>query len=166
MQVVANKLLQEAADRAATAEADLFARSSVNRYYYTMFLDARNFASEVHGDSKDVAHKAMPDHLQGKIARTMKREIGRAAKAGLILRRDELARTQESKALLDKVSESLVLYRELRVVADYQPEIIAIAAADDFKLASASINELRDAVRDARRRLERLRQIWRQVGPK
>lgn len=138
-------------------EKDLFARSAYNRYYYSIFLLAREMLNIIIPEHGHFAHKAIPEILTGNIVKTLKRWKRTALK-------------NQDYPLIKKIDSAIKAANDLselmsrayitRVVADYEPdEIINFSDTENFFLKGMSITEAqrwrgqatlwRDAIIDA-----------------
>lgn len=120
-------------------EKDLFARSAYNRYYYSIFLMAREMLLILNPDHGHLAHQDYPAILSGSIVKSLKKDRSSAQK-------------NSDYALLNKIESAISAsknFSELmqrayatRVVADYQPhEKICFTDNERFYLKGMSITE-------------------------
>ncbi len=113
-------------------ERDAFARSAFNRYYYGCFLLVRSTLIEINVPPKDIKHGKIKDILEGEIARKLRnarRQAQRNEDGTLVKKIDGALRAiQPLQKLIEKA-------RQVREVADYQPEIeVSFNATDGFSL--------------------------------
>ena len=139
MQSVAHHLQLQAVKIASIADAEPFARSAFNRYYYATFLCVRNALAQIdpsYGHSLN--HKQIPEMLCGSIHRRIKDIRKRASKlddADLVKNCDMASRENLAFA------EVLRTAYAIRVVADYEPQISVSFEHSRFKLQSVSITD-------------------------
>lgn len=142
MQTVAHHLQVEANRIAPAAEADSFARSAFNRYYYATFLCVREALVVI--DQKyehSLKHKEIPDMLRGSIQRRIKKIEKKAIKLD-----DSRLVAECRQASHQNLSFADVLSKAyaIRVVADYNPNTQVNFNPDRFELSGVSVNEAHD----------------------
>lgn len=141
MQNVAHHLQQEAIRilHAAADEADLYARSAFNRYYYATFLSVRETLSDVECSAAgQLKHSSIPEFLRGAIHRRISKIQKKAKKLG----DTELERACYRARLENrKFAETLEKAYATRVVADYKPDTLVSFGSMRFALAGVSVNE-------------------------
>lgn len=142
MQSVAHHLQVEAIRIAPAAEADSFARSAFNRYYYATFLCVRETLVEI--DSKyesSLSHKEIPSMLRGMIQRRIKGIQKKASRLD-----DSRLVTECRQASSQNLSFADVLSKAyaIRVVADYNPHTQVKFNPPRFELSGVSVNEAHD----------------------
>lgn len=147
MQSVAHHLQVEAIRVAPAAEADSFARSAFNRYYYAAFLCVREALVEI--DSKyenSLKHKEVPEMLRGSIQKRIKGIEKKARRLD-----DSRLVTECRQASNQNLSFAEVLSKAYatRVVADYNPNTQVNFDSPRFELSGVSVNEAHDWVQIA-----------------
>lgn len=142
MQSVAHHLQVEANRLAPIGDADMFARSAFNRYYYATFLCVREALVEI--DSKyqhTLSHKEIPEMLRGKIQKRIKaiqRKASRLDDARLV------SECKQASSQNLKFAEVLSKAYAIRVVADYNPDTQVDFTSPRFQLSGVSVNEAHD----------------------
>lgn len=139
MQSVAHHLQLEAVRLAPAQEADVFARSAFNRYYYATFLSVR--AALVVIDRKyehSLKHKEIPSMLRATVQKRIKAIEKKAHKLD-----DTKLVTECKQASSQNLSFAQVLEKAyaIRVVADYNPGTLVSFNKPRFELSGVSVNE-------------------------
>ncbi|NVK97501.1 hypothetical protein KQ247_13925 [Ruegeria pomeroyi] len=149
MQSVAHHLQVEAVKLvpASTVDADSYARSAFNRYYYATFLCVRSALVSI--DRKyesSLNHKGVPDLLRGVIQKRIKAIQKKADKLGdQLLVKD--CRQANSRNL--KFANTLEKAYAIRVVADYTPETAVDFRSSRFSLSGVAVTEAHDWLGEA-----------------
>lgn len=144
MQSVAHHLQIEAVKLVpgCAADADSYARSSFNRYYYATFLCVRSTLVRVDSKYKDsLNHRGAPDFLRGTIQKRIKAIEKKANKLGDAPLVSE-CRQASSQNL--SFAETLEKAYAIRVVADYTPETAVDFRSDRFTLSGVAVTEAHD----------------------
>jgi len=139
MQLVAHHLQVEAIRIAPAAEADAFARSAFNRYYYATFLCVRDALVEIDAKYEDsLKHKEIPGMLRGSIHK----RIGKIMKKASKLDDTRLvAECRQASSQNLSFAEVLSKAYAIRVVADYNPHTQVKFNPPRFELSGVSVNE-------------------------
>ncbi len=137
---------------------DVFARSSFNRYYYTLFLIVRETVLEIN-PRWDAAHSGVPDLLEGNIYRQLHNYRASSAK-----RQD--AQTVEicSRGLsaLRALAELMRGAYAVRVLADYNPQIrVVVEANARFALGPINITVAHGWPERGRTLTRQVQRAWR-----
>lgn len=119
MEIVASHLTAKTLELLGKPGADLFGRSSFNRFYYSAYLDVRRELVAMFPDAPTM-HAVMPDYLSGEIVRKLKRIREGAKRVG-----DHELMQLCSRAIhaAQGLSEMLKAAYKTRVVADYMPNV-------------------------------------------
>ena len=134
LQVEAMKLLP-----ASEADADAYARSAFNRYYYATFLCVRETLITLDdGYGRSLSHKAIPETLRGKVQRKIISIKSRANKIGdaKLVRECHQVSAQNLAFAAD-----LEKAYAIRVVADYTPDARVDFRSERFTLSGVPVTE-------------------------
>lgn len=127
MRQVAEHLETEAKRRRRSGnDVDLFARSAFNRYYYATFLLARELMRKFRPSWKG-SHSGLPKELTGSILREI-RQL--KSKANRLQDWEVVSQCDVCIHHIHQLSELLENAYGLRVIADYEPEILAAIDRD------------------------------------
>jgi len=142
-------------------EKDLFARSAYNRYYYSIFLIAREMLLTLNPDYRQLAHQDYPAILSGSIVKSFKKDRSIAQKNN-----DYNLFNKIESAISASKNFSELMHRAYatRVVADYQPhEKINFTDNERFYLNGMSITEAHNWLSRATLWRDTIIDAWRQV---
>ncbi|MBO9380117.1 hypothetical protein GG804_25445 [Sphingomonas histidinilytica] len=159
MEQVAHDLQKKAVERRGVPEdADLFGRSSFNRYYYALFLTVRSFIKEFSPDWQ-AGHASVPDFLTGSVMKEIKNFRSSA------MRRENteaVAICNKSISALSALADIMRRANTVRVTADYNPDI-KIHMIDDgrFSLNNTEITDAHSWAMQARTFCQEIRRAWR-----
>ena len=119
------------------SDADLFARSAYNRYYYATFLIVRETVSSLDSAWIGLPHKNYPELLEGKILT----KISTAKRRAVSLSDQKLIRScQSATNAIKLLAELMRSSSSVRVLADYEPETkISFEGNGRFKLSGVDI---------------------------
>lgn len=124
---------------ASKTDADLYARSAFNRYYYATFLCVRQTLVNV--DKKyesSLNHKGIPELLRGTIQKRIKAIQRKASKLGdAQLVKDCLQASSQNLTFAEILEKAYAI----RVVADYTPETAVDFRSDRFSLSGVAVTE-------------------------
>lgn len=162
MEVVAHHLQVTAIGWKDPTERDLFGRSSYNRYYYAAFLSVRQVLARLRPEWAALAHATFPEVLTGKILKTL--STGRN-KAQRVRDGDLVSQCQRAIAASNELAKLLRSSYAIRVIADYNPEILVdFAHADRFKLNDVDITEAHQWPERAKVWASEIERAWKQVN--
>jgi len=138
MEVVASHLKAKAWELVGQPAADLFGRSSFNRFYYSTYLDVRRELLAIASDAP-TKHAMMPDYLAGQIVKRLKRVRLKAKRV------DDHHLMQQCSVAINaakSLSDMLKGAYKTRVVADYMPDVAVNFTGDegDFSLDDIKIS--------------------------
>ncbi|MEQ1853960.1 MAG: hypothetical protein ABMA01_20505 [Chthoniobacteraceae bacterium] len=122
MKIVGDHLAGFASGTTDDNEFDLFSRSAFNRYYYSAFLTVRSVLKRLDPAWAAPSHQAVPEVLKGEVLKRLKRHIRNAQKSGQIseTKGNQIYHTAGTAA--SELSNLLTSAREIRRLADYEPE--------------------------------------------
>lgn len=139
MQQVGLHLQQKAVNLGEQNGGEPFARSSFNRYYYSVFLEVRELLASTDAKWATLPHKSYPELLRGQLKKRINR-IREIARRG-----DDIVLSNDCKRANSFVLNLATLMERayaLRVIADYNPDVpIEFKGADRFKLSDTEISE-------------------------
>lgn len=163
LDLVAGHLVQEAIRRIPADEADGFARTAFNRYYYSAYLEVRKGLRTLKPEwSQDLPHAQIPEILRGTIHKTFNDARNKALRRGdaEIIKMCESARSAASD-----LAKLLDLGRQVRVTADYHPEIpIDFVPQPNFVLNAISIDSARSWPHKAKAYVSPIVSTWRHLN--
>ncbi len=164
MKVVGQELERWALGQTNADDKDLFARSAFNRYYYAVFLITREMIGEFEAGWRRTNHAGMPDLLRGAVKRKVETALKDAVRGGLMSQGDSLKIKAKNAVAINALAVLLQEAYHVRVVADYEPEIVVqqkhnVISLDTHKLASAKTWPDRAASY-----CKCIRKVWEEVG--
>ncbi|WP_306258659.1 hypothetical protein [Pararhizobium sp. IMCC21322] len=154
--------LQQRAVAVSPKERDSFARSAYNRYYYSVFLQAREMMREINPAWSSLPHADYPKTLSGKIRKDFINERKKAVKredGELVKVIDHACR---SIAELKKI---IVAANATRVVADYEPEEgVEFLAEGRFSLRSIDVTDAHAWTTKVETHCRTVSRAWKQLN--
>lgn len=160
MERVAQSLEAQAiALRADQLGADLFGRSAFNRYYYAVYLRAREMLTEFNPGWRTTPHAKMPLILEGPVKAAIKKAKQKAVKLG---DSDSIGLCSRGLSAVDQLCALMRVGYSVRVAADYDPTV-SITFADDgrhFSLASTPVATARRWVERSEFLESSVRRAW------
>lgn len=164
MKIVGEKLESWALEQQATDERDLFGRSAFNRYYYAIFLLTREMLGEFKPNWKGTMHAGIPDLLRTSVKKEVKNTLQSAVRSGLISQAQSSVLIDKHNISLNALATLLEEAYQVRIIADYEPEIPIqqkhhVLSLDSHKLTSAKNWPDRAAAY-----CKAIRKIWKETG--
>lgn len=143
-------------------EADLFARSAFNRYYYSAYLIVRSGIQGLDPKwSGNVAHAQIPDMLRGQINSELRKHKNAAVK---INDKDLVKALDLSVNAAKSLAEMMEKGRYARVSADYNPEIkVIFSGVDGFSLNEVPVDQAKAWPEKAEIWMTQILAAWSQV---
>jgi hypothetical protein len=141
MQSVGHHLQKEAMILlpSASRDADEFARSSFNRYYYATFLCVRNCLIQIDEKwERNLAHKSVPELLRGEVKKRIKLVERKASAIG---DKQLINSSKHIASLTLTLAATVENAYAVRVVADYNPGVSVDFEADRFKLSGTDVSD-------------------------
>jgi len=138
MGAVAGHLARTANDKNGI-EKDSFARSAFNRYYYSAFLEIRDVLKKLDPSWSKPNHADVPRLLLDATIKQIKKEANKSAKAGLLNHSHAQSLITRSNAAASELAALFDTAREVRRVADYEPEIPVKTAGNSYSLNECSL---------------------------
>ena len=144
MQTVAHHLQIEALKLApaSAADADSYARSAFNRYYYATFLCVRKTLVDIDDKyTKSLNHKGIPELLRGTVHKRIKAIQRKADRLGdVALVKDCRQASSQNLTFATIVEKAYAIC----VVADYTPAAEVDFRSDRFTLSGVAVTEAHD----------------------
>lgn len=139
MNIVGDDLAGSARRATDGRRFDLFGRSAYNRYYYAAFLCVRAALKRIDNSWATPTHAAVPELLLGAVRKRVKNKIRLAVNSNQITysRGKQLYRAVSDAAT--ELSNLLALAREVRRVADYEPEQLVDRQGSVVRLGSCTL---------------------------
>lgn len=162
VEVVAGYLQDEAIRRIPNAEADQFARSAFNRYYYAAFLEVKAKLGALRPEwANQMQHAAMPELLRGQVKHAL--TVGRKQASRADDHKIAQMCQDACRAAVD-LAELLDEGRATRVTADYHPNIpVEFIALSDFELNKVGVKRARHWPQRAKVHMTLISNAWRQI---
>ena len=141
MQSVAHHLQQQAVKLSSSknAQCDAFARSSFNRYYYSVYLEVRQTLFTLDRKWGTAAHKTVPMLLRGQVGKEIRKINARARKL------NDTATIQlcdRATAAIARLAGTMEQANAVRIVADYEPStVVVFSNSTRFSLNQVSVND-------------------------
>lgn len=131
--------LANAANEKAGMEKDSFARSAFNRYYYSAFLEIRSVLQQLNPAWSRPNHADVPELLEKAAIKQIKLEVKKAEDKGLLKRGQAESIRTRSNAAASELASLFTTAREVRRIADYEPEILVQIDGNKYTLNSYSL---------------------------
>lgn len=140
-------------------EADAYARSAFNRYYYSTFLELREMFIVLDEKWAKTPHGTYPGHLKGAMLRKLKK---RASTLRDVRDFDNAKIFESACHGIPELAKIMEKGYDLRVIADYQPEVeINFSNKTDFTLNDIAISEAKSWPDRARKLSKIIISAWR-----
>jgi hypothetical protein len=162
MQRVGLALAQKAVTAQAPDEADVFGRSAFNRYYYASYLVTRAMLRKMDASWSRISHKDIQPLLTGKVVERVRRASRNQQRLGLI--NDAASLCSSVTAAASALADMMKAAREVRCVADYEPETQIVRRGEVIKLVGHSIEEAKYWPRRASAHSGTILKTWRRLG--
>lgn len=164
MKIVGEQLQDWAEGKKIAHEKDVFARSAFNRFYYAAFLITRDMLGELKPEWKKTAHKNIPDLLLTSVKKSVDNELKKLFKKGIFsVSEKSLLKTKINSATIE-LSNLLKEAYELRVIADYDPEVPIEIKNNILQLRKYKLNSAREWPGKASAFCKMIRKVWGDVG--
>lgn len=122
MQAVGEHLADFARNATDTEIWDIFGRSAFNRFYYGVFLTVRSFLGKLNSAWSTPNHADIPNLLRGAVIKKIKQAIEEQTKKNLLSYSEGMNLRNQAQVAVNDLASLLETARELRRVADYEPE--------------------------------------------
>jgi len=140
MQIVGDKLAEIARSSSNKVEIDLFGRSAFNRYYYSAFLTVRTALRRIDSKWETPNHSDVPAMLKGKVLKKLKDEIKKSVDKHLIHAGEGNRMCVTGNSAINALNIMLIEAREVRRIADYDPEISLGDTGGSLKLGGTKLS--------------------------
>lgn len=164
MKIVADKLREWAVESSECSVANLFGRSSFNRYYYAAYLNVRDVLLQINTDWAHSSHKNLPEILTKTILKNAKKQARRLKDAGQISAREEACLIDTLKICTNELAQLLSAAYTIKCIADYNPEIPIELVSKDIQLGSCKSSAAKNWPDRAARCAGQLLAKWRELG--
>jgi len=143
MKIVGEQLQDWAEAKKITYEQDVFARSAFNRFYYAAFLITRDMLGELKPKWKNTAHKNIPNLLLTSVKKSVDNELKKQLNRGVISMGEKSSFKTKLNSATVELSNLLKEAYELRVTADYAPEVPILKLNNVLKLKEYKLSSAR-----------------------
>jgi hypothetical protein len=164
MRIVGDRLAQIAAASSDPTHFDLFGRSAFNRYYYSAFLSVRATLRRMDSRWAAPAHKDVPIVLKGEVLQRLKRTIQLSSTNGQISRAQGAQMYHAAATAASELSNLLTAAREIRRIADYQPELPVAKQGAVVKLADCTLDAAKSWEKRAEMQAKTILRVYGQLG--
>jgi hypothetical protein len=164
MQVVADRLAEIAGQVGKPDDVDAFGRSAFNRYYYAAFLAVRETLKAINPAWSRPTHKDIPDILEGSVREAIKRQIRNWEKSGALPPSRASSLRTSANASTGELAMLLKSAREVRRIADYEPETRCKITAALITLGNDSLQSAHQWPARARSYISTILKIYRELG--
>lgn len=164
LKVVGDQLATWAIAQADDRKQDVFGRSAFNRYYYSAFLITRQMLGQFEGSWKGTAHKEIPNLLRTKVKKKVESTLRRNVRSGLISEGDKGRLLDQLKPSLSELSGLLSEAYDIRLIADYEPEVLVTVANKLISLRSCKLTSANRWPLRAEACCKVIRKVWKDSG--
>jgi len=164
MRIVGEQLQVWAEDKKVEHEKDIFARSAFNRFYYASFLITRDMLGELKPEWKKTAHKNIPDLLRTSVKKAVDKELKKLFRKGVVSPGEMSALKTSLNGATSELSNLLTEAYDLRVIADYEPEVPVLTKNKVLLLRKYKLNSAREWPGKTGAFCKTIRKVWRDVG--
>lgn len=164
MKCVGDKLCEWAVNTPDGSVANMFGRSSFNRYYYAAYLNVRSILLGINADWAHCSHKDLPVILTKTILNSAKKQARRLEQAGQLSAQEKASLLDTLRICTNDLGELLKTAYEIRCIADYRPEIQAVSVGKDIQLGSCNASAAKNWPDRAARSAGQLQAKWRELG--
>ncbi|MTI99752.1 MAG: hypothetical protein FH752_14145 [Marinobacter adhaerens] len=164
MKIVGEKLESWALGQKDEAEKDLFGRSAFNRYYYAVFLSTRVMLGEFKASWRGTMHASIPDLLRTSVRKEVAKTSKAAARKGLISEAESSQIIQQHNVSVRALAGLLEDAYQVRIIADYEPEIVVHQERDVLSLDSHKLTSAKTWPDRAESYCKSIRKVWKELG--
>jgi hypothetical protein len=164
MKIVGDHLAKVAQQSADRMHIDLFGRSAYNRYYYSAFLHVRSALKTIDIKWATPKHQDVPVVLRGEVLNRLKWHIKFAEANRLISRIQGKQMSRAAAIAASELSNLLVLAREIRRVADYEPEQLVAKDGLVIKLGECTLSTAKGWPQRADTHAKTILKVYGQLG--
>jgi hypothetical protein len=134
MKIVGEQLESWALERKEPLEQDLFGRSALNRYYYSVFLMTRQMVGEFQASWKYTAHKEIPNLLLTSVKKKLDSSLKSSVSKGIINEHERSRIQTKHTSSVNELASLLQMAYSARLIADYEPEILIVVQGRELIL--------------------------------
>lgn len=163
MYIVAIKLAEWSVEQKNISDADLFGRSAFNRHYYSVYLRTREMLVSLDSGWETSGHKDIPDLLTGKIRKKIKEKIKVLVNDGLLHEQTGIELSHRYHVSAGELSSLLKAAYQVRVTADYYPNVKLQSVEGNILLDGHSIHSAREWTNRARHYCGSIQKVWNDV---
>lgn len=164
MKVVGDQLEKWARSQSESHEKDLFGRSAFNRYYYAAFLITREMLGNYKSEWKRTPHAAIPDLLEKSLPKSVLNQLNNYQKKGLMTSRDVSRLRTTLKTATSELANLLREAYEIRVIADYEPEMVITIKENAILLNHHNLSSASNWADHANSYCKTIYKVWRDAG--
>lgn len=164
MKIVGEKLEDIALKERDLLSKDLFGRSAFNRYYYAAFLITRKMLGELNFPWKFTPHKEIPNLLNTGVRKGVLSRLRKDAKKGLITEGQKSNLITKLNRATSDLSSLLDEAYDIRVIADYEPEVPISEEGRKLVLKEHKLTTARGWANRASAHCKEIRSVWRDSG--
>lgn len=164
MKIVGEQLESWAQSASDNHCKDLFARSAFNRYYYAAFLITREMLGEFKPEWKHTQHKGIPEHLENAIKKHVLPQLKIHVQKGVISASEMQRLRQELQIATSALANLLKEAYDVRITADYEPEIAIESNGNLILLNSYKLNSAGSWANRASSHCKTIRKVWKDAG--
>ena len=164
MKIVADKLAEWAVSVRNEDNTDAFGRSAFNRYYYASYLITREMLNGLDASWTYTSHSNIPELLEKAVINKIRKQLKQKEKTGLIAHAQAVRFRNTANTAVSELSNVLKLAYDVRVVADYQPEIKIIREGRKVQLGHETLEGAKNWTKRVSQFTKSILKIWRQLG--
>jgi hypothetical protein len=164
MKIVGEKLERAAQSEKDILTKDLFGRSAFNRYYYAAFLITREMLGELNLSWKTTPHKEIPNLLTTGVKKPVLKRLKMDARKDLITEGEKSTLITKLTSATTNLSNLLGEAYDIRVIADYEPEIPIEGENNKLVLKNHKLTTANGWANRASAYCKDIRSVWRDSG--
>jgi uncharacterized protein (UPF0332 family) len=145
-------------------KVDLFGRSAYNRYYYSAFLCARSLLKAIDPKWATPTHSDLPSILARNVLDRLRKHIAQATKTRQITEGDGQQMLHRAAVSAKELSRLLITAREIRRIADYEPETLVSRDGSQIRLGGHTIDGARKWRQRAGEQARAIVRVYEQLG--
>lgn len=164
MKIVGDHLGDFALKSGSEIHCDLFGRSAYNRYYYSAFLCVRAALKTIDSRWATPTHQDVPRVLIGEVLHRLKRHIQLARDSNQINHTQGEQMYHAAASAASELSNLLRSAREIRRVADYEPEQPVSKVGSQLKLRGYTLDTAKGWTQRAETQVKTILRVYGQLG--
>jgi hypothetical protein len=164
MIIVANKMSEIAVASSNPNDADAFGRSAFNRYYYASYLIIREMLKRLNRGWSQSPHRGIPDLLEGTIINQIRNILKKQKTHGLVSPGQAAGLRTSANIATAELANLLRVAYEVRLVADYEPEVKIKQNGRSMVLFDHTLHEAQSWPIRASFLSKEIMRIWRALG--